>query len=138
MELPHDVMCLIKEYAKPLKRRKVSKFWHKNSHHSLDVICGNFDGYVQRSLECDFFDNYNETTYFTLNICKEIMEIHIVVDSTFIGKLIIRDIHLWDGYSFKGGYPTFEKPDENTFYLSVGTGEMVQLLNDNDVVIRTL
>ena len=138
MELPYDVMCLIKEYAKPLKRRAVSKFWHKNSHKSLEKICSNFEGQVQKSLVCDFFDHYDEYDHFTLKFCEEIMEIHILVNSTFIGKLIIKNIHLWDGYSFKGGYPTYEKPDENTFYLAEGKGEIVQLINDNGVVIRTI
>jgi hypothetical protein len=134
MELPDDVICLIKEYAKPLKRRTVSKFWHKNSHKSLEVICSNFEGYVQKALEWGLFDNYDEYDYFTLNICKEIMEIHILVDSTFIGKLIIKNIHFWDGYSFTIGYPI----NENTFYFDVGKGEIVQWINDNGTIIRTI
>ena len=37
MELPDDVLALICEYSRPLKRREISKFW-KNKVFDLDLM----------------------------------------------------------------------------------------------------
>jgi hypothetical protein len=38
MEFPDDVLALIREYSRPLKRREVSKYWRDKKMFDLDVM----------------------------------------------------------------------------------------------------
>ena len=116
MELPDDVLRIIKEYARPLKRQVVSEYWHKRRIYLLDKMI---------NFACDsimeYFE-YNQYNIYSLKFNNGNFDIEL---DTGTITLKLNNIFLWNGIidsCFQ------EELDEDS-------NQYIRLINDNGIVV---
>jgi hypothetical protein len=145
MELPNDVLSIIKEYARPLNQRLISREWLDfiggNILNKLNVVRYAFAYEINRTIKIilnleDDDDTYEDLEIDTGDYETDDGHYHFIaniwddMDTTYYLSFSLEDLYLWDTDSF----------DEDAFYWGLCKSEyiMTQFSNDSGKVVKVI
>jgi len=147
MELPNDILTVITDFSKPLKRRTVASHWDETTEedmlHRVEMfLCkegdelrdeGQWDYHGETigiGVERYFDDEENEWTFYVNAVNLESEDEICVFKSTFTRE----QLYLWDAES----YDPDDEESEHNLTLCESEDIVTQLLDENGKVIRTI
>lgn len=112
MELPEEIVAIIKDYARPLKRREISEYWNDKGIFTITEMMA----IVKKEMVIQV-TAYNEDMHITENTQETTL-----IDTYYLW--------IWDGCNF----------DDETVHalgLTPDYQRRIQYLNDNGFVVHT-
>jgi hypothetical protein len=118
MELPDDVLRIIKEYSRPLRRQVFSEYWHKRRIYLLDKMINFACDSIMEYME------YNQYNIYSLKFNNGNFDIELDPGTS---TLKLNNIFLWNGI-----YSCFQEE------LDEDSNQYIRLINDNGIVVKTI